>query len=107
MQKTLVVLSLFAFASAADARRAGRYHAASGPAPGQPLDAKSELDGIQEEVKRFEEATREYKGTVTHIVRQEYQQKRKELLAKFQAGIEQSEKDEKIRRESAILLFEN
>ncbi len=94
-------------AAPAEARRAGRYLAASGPGPGQPLNDKSELDGIQEEVKRFELATQEYRGTVSHIVQQEYVKKRKELLARYQGQLDQAEKDEKVRRESAILLFEN
>ena len=106
--RTLVVAAAaMLLSSPASARRAGHYHAASGPGPGQPLNAKTELDGIAEEVKRFEEASNEYRGTVSHIVQQEYQQKRKELLGKYQSQIDQSEKDEKVRRESAILLFEN
>ncbi len=79
----------------------------SGTPPGRPLDAKTELDGIAAEVKRFEDATAEYRGTVTHVVQQEYQKKRKELLARYQGNIDQNEKDEKSRREAAILLFEN
>ena len=106
-KRIFVVAAALLCASPALARRAGHYHAAAGPGPGQPLDAKAELDGIAEEVKRFEEATNEYRGTVSHIVQQEYNAKRKELLGKFQAQIDQSEKDEKVRRESAILLFEN
>jgi tetratricopeptide (TPR) repeat protein len=70
-------------------------------------DEQKELDAMQADIARFEEANKDYRGTVTHIVQLEYVQKRKELIAKYQKQIEQEERDEKVRRESAIALFEN
>ena len=108
--KTLVVASLLSLPLAggvAEARRGGPYYAADGPGPGQPLDAKREIAGIEEDVRRFEEATREYSGTVTHIVQQEYGKKRKELMSRYQGQLDQLEKDVRVRRDSAILLFES
>ncbi len=40
-------------------------------------------------------------------MQQEYKKKRKELTSHYQSQVDESEKDEKVRRESAILLFEN
>ena len=102
--RTLVVAGLLFASGAAEARP---YDAANGPGPGQPLDAKAELQGIETEVRRFEEATREYSGTVTHIVQQEYGKKRKALMSRYQGQLDQLDKDVRVRRDSAILLFES
>ncbi len=77
-------------------------------APLQPTqeDAK-ELDSIQGEIGRFEEASKDYKGTVTHIVQREYIEKRKQLMARYQGQLDKEESEEKTRRAAAIVMFEN
>jgi tetratricopeptide (TPR) repeat protein len=70
-------------------------------------DAGKELDAMQGDIARFEEATKDFRGTVSHVVQQEYVQKRKQLMKKYQAQLDAEEKDEKSRRESAIKLFED
>lgn len=70
-------------------------------------DEGKELDGMQGDIARFENATKDFRGTVSHVVQQEYVQKRKQLMQKYQAQLDVEEKDEKSRRESAIRLFED
>ena len=71
-------------------------------------DEQKELDGLQGDIARFEEANKDYRGTVTHIVQQEYVQKRKQLLAQLSEADRRARRsDEKAHRESAIALFEN
>jgi cellulose synthase operon protein C len=77
---------------------------------GQGLPGPSEgkeLDGMQGEIGRFENATKDFRGTVSHVVQQEYVQKRRALMQKYQSQLDTEEKDEKVRRESAIKLFED
>src|SRR5258706_9914442 len=74
---------------------------------GPAADAQKELQQIQQELGRFEEASKDYKGTVKHIVQQEYVEKRRQVMGKFQSQIDREEGDEKVRRVSAITLFEN
>jgi tetratricopeptide (TPR) repeat protein len=76
-------------------------------APGTAIDPVKELDALQAEIGRFEEASKDYRGTVAHIVQQEYVEKRKTLMTRYQQQLDQEEKDEKSRRAAAILLFEN
>ena len=38
-------------------------------------DPNKELDAVQQEIGRFEEATKDYKGTIKHVVQQEYVEK--------------------------------
>ena len=66
-----------------------------------------ELDGLQGEIGRFEDATKDFRGTVAHVVQQEYVQKRRALMARYQGQLDAEERDEKSRRESAIKLFED
>jgi hypothetical protein len=70
-------------------------------------DAGKELDAMQGDIARFENATKDFRGTVSHVVQQEYVEKRKQLMKKYQAQLDSEEKDEKSRRESAIKLFED
>ncbi|HEY2746721.1 MAG TPA: tetratricopeptide repeat protein [Polyangia bacterium] len=70
-------------------------------------DAGKELDGMQGEISRFEDATKDFRGTVAHVVQQEYVQKRRALMQRYQGQLDAEEKDEKTRRESAIKLFED
>lgn len=70
-------------------------------------DGAKELDGMQNDIARFEEANKDYRGTLAHVVQQEYITKRKQLMAKYQTQLDFEEKDEKQRRESAIKLFED
>src|SRR5436305_141753 len=84
-----------------------RASPSTGP-DGSPLSAEDykELDAIQEAIGAFESASKDYRGTVTHIVRQEYQKKRHELEGKYDEQIKVVEKEEKQRRLEAIALFE-
>jgi len=77
-----------------------------GPGPGQPLDEK-ELEALQKDIARFEEATNDYRGTVRHIVQREYSDKRKALMSRYQSSLDAEDKAEKSRRAAAIVLFEN
>jgi len=70
-------------------------------------DEGKELDGMQGDIARFENATKDFRGTVSHVVQQEYVAKRKQLMQKYQAQLDAEERDEKVRRESAIKLFED
>ncbi|HEX4459623.1 MAG TPA: hypothetical protein VIA18_16705, partial [Polyangia bacterium] len=70
-------------------------------------DGAKELDAMQSDIARFEEANKDYRGTIAHVVQQEYITKRKQLMAKYQTQLDFEEKDEKARRESAIKLFED
>jgi tetratricopeptide (TPR) repeat protein len=81
---------------------------APGAMPPMPsADEIKELDSMQAEIGRFEDASKEYKGTVSHIVQREYIEKRKVLMERYKAQLEQEERDEKSRRSAAITLFEN
>jgi tetratricopeptide (TPR) repeat protein len=81
---------------------------ALGDAPSLPSpNAGKELDQLQGEIGRFEEATKDFKGTLSHVVQQEYVEKRKQLMAKYQKQLDAEERDEKSRRDSAIKLFED
>src|SRR5438094_3583579 len=77
---------------------------AGGPIAG---DGKNELDSMQREIGRFEEASKDYRGTVTHIVQREYVEKRRELMARYQSQLDKEESEEKSRRAAAIVMFEN
>lgn len=81
----------------------GRVFAA--PSPVQPV-TEEDMKQLQEDVRRFEEASKDFRGTVRHIVQREYTEKRKAVMAKYQAGLDREEKEEKNRRQAAIALFE-
>ena len=76
-------------------------------APGQPSDEAKELEAMQGEIARFEEASKDYKGTVHHIVQREYVEKRKAAMTRYQSALDTEEREEKTRRTAAIVLFEN
>src|SRR5262245_60892487 len=81
---------------------------ASGAPSGLPApDNAKELEALQGAIGRFEEANKDYRGTISHVVQQEYVEKRKQLMAKYQQQLDVEERDEKLRRESAIRLFED
>ncbi|MFI5288790.1 MAG: tetratricopeptide repeat protein [Polyangia bacterium] len=85
----------------------GKAFADAGAAPAHaPVDQK-ELDGMAQAAHEFETATQDYRGTVRHVVQQEYTVKRKALMGRYQQQIDKSEQDEKDRRMAAITLFEN
>jgi tetratricopeptide (TPR) repeat protein len=85
--------------------------AAAQPAPGrmQPPTAEDikELEDALREIQRFEEATKQYRGTVRHIVQREYQEKRKALMDRYKDAVTEEEKEEKTRRLAAIAVFEH
>ncbi len=82
--------------------------ATGGPTPLQATaDEARELESLQNEIGRFEEASKDYRGTITHIVQSEYAEKRRELMGKYQGQLDLEEKEEKSRRVSAIALFED
>lgn len=85
---------------------AATSHAAPNTPPGEPLDRAKELESIKEQIQHFEEASRDYKQTVNHVVQREYIEKRKKLMAKYQAQLDAEEREEKSRRGAAIALFE-
>jgi tetratricopeptide (TPR) repeat protein len=76
-------------------------------APGQSFDANKELNDLSQQIEHFQDATKDYKTTVKHIVQQEYTEKRKKATERYQAQLDGIEKDEKTRRLAAIQLFEN
>src|SRR5262245_59477256 len=53
-------------------------------APLTPEDYR-ELEQMEKAITAFESASRDYRGTVSHIVKQEYDRKRKGLLARYDA----------------------
>ena len=75
---------------------------------GNPLSAEDyrELEQMEKAISDFEAASRDYRGTVSHIVKQEYDRKRRELLARYDGQIRKNEVEEKNRRNDAIVLFE-
>ncbi len=104
------LLSLIVCASppaSAENRPISRASASTGP-DGSPLSEEDykELEAIQQAVMRFESANKEYRGVVSHVVRQEYEKKRHELQARYEVRIKAIEKDEKDRRIAAIEQFE-
>jgi tetratricopeptide (TPR) repeat protein len=64
------------------------------------------LDDMQRAIQRYDAAEKDYRGTVSHIEKQEIQKKQKELKERYEGQIKSAEGDEKTRREDAILLFE-
>jgi tetratricopeptide (TPR) repeat protein len=95
------------FAWAGPPRPVDRASPTTGP-DGSPLSADDlkELEAMQKAVGEFESASKTYRGTVSHIVKQEYEKKRHELQARYDDQIKNIEKDEKARRADAIALFE-
>ena len=65
-----------------------------------------DLDKVQAEIARFEDASRDYAGTVKHIVQEEYVQKRRAIMDKYQPGIDVLEKTQKNGRQNAMQKFE-
>ncbi len=103
-----VSLTLAAPRALADgARPINRASATNGP-DGQPLSADDlkELEQMQQAVGQFEAASKDYRGTVSHIVKQEFEKKRRELQSRYDDQIKSIEKEEKARRGDAIALFE-
>src|SRR5207244_9432836 len=107
-----VLLSIFVIAALGVPALAGprpidRASPTTGPdgSPLSPQDLK-ELDDIRRAVIDFEGASKDYRGTVTHIVRQEYDKKRHDLLDRYDDQIKAIEKEEKSRRGEAIAQFE-
>jgi tetratricopeptide (TPR) repeat protein len=93
--------AIFAILAALPLTAFGQQQGLPGPNEGK------ELDAVQGEIGRFENATKDFRGTVAHVVQQEYVEKRKQLMKKYQAQLDLEEKDEKSRRDSAIKLFED
>ena len=80
---------------------------ADGALPGQPIDENKEFDALQKEVGEFDDAQRDFRTTLKHVVQQEYSEKRHTLTGKYQAQIDVEDKEERLRRSAAIVLFEN
>ena len=81
--------------------------ATTGPdgSPLTPADQK-ELEQMQQAVGRFETASKEFRGVVSAIVKQEYEKKRRELVARYDGNIKAAEAEEKLRRADAIAVLE-
>src|SRR4051812_7674833 len=101
------VIAAFAMLSAAAPAVAGappprpidRASPTTGP-DGAPLSAEDlkELKQLEEAVGAFESASKEYRGTVTHVIRTEYEKKRRETIARYDEQIKKIEGDEKLHR---------
>lgn len=78
--------------------------------PGGPggalLSGEKAMEDIQKEITTFEDASRSYKATAQHVVHQSYQEKRRELIGRYEASIKKEEAAEKKARQDAIALFE-
>lgn len=74
---------------------------------GLPGDEAKELEALKQMTLRFEEAGKDYRSTMGTLVKREYEEKKKSLGSRYQAQLDQLEKDEKTRRLAAIQLFED
>ena len=84
-----------------------RASQSTGPdgSPLKPADYR-ELEQMEKSIADFEGASRDYRGTVSHIVRQEFERKRRVLNARYDGRVHDNEVEEKSRRADAIALFE-
>ncbi len=82
--------------------------ALAGPAPQTTLPGAEgqELDQVQQEIARFENASKDFSGTVKHIVQQEYVAKRRVIMDKYQPQVDVLEKNQKSGRQDAVAQFE-
>jgi tetratricopeptide (TPR) repeat protein len=103
-------------APAESAAATGDQPSAGDPAPSaeEPPPAKpytpeelQELAEVQNDLKRFRQASEDYRSTVDRIVKRAYEGRREDILSKYKGEIEQQEEEERTRRIAAITLFED
>jgi len=82
---------------------------ATGPsrsiASGAAVDPRL-LDDMTKDVQRFADMVTEYRGTARQILKRAYQDRIKEVNAKYDAQIDMNDRDARDRRRDAIAMFE-
>lgn len=83
----------------------GHAPAASGD-PSMQVDPRM-LDEMTRDVQRFTDMVAEYRGTARQVLKRAYQEKIKEVSAKYDSQISMNERDARDRRRDAISQFES
>jgi cellulose synthase operon protein C len=89
-----------------DSRAARAAGAAVAPAPATTSVDPRLLDDMAKDVKHFADMVTEYRGTARSILKRVYQQKIKEINAKYDQQIDLDDREAKDRRRDAIAMFE-
>jgi len=76
-----------------------------GLAGAAPPDSR-DLDELAKDIARYADAVKDYRKSATAIIKRSYLEQQKEIKAKYEGQITQSEKEEKERRKDAIAMFE-
>jgi tetratricopeptide (TPR) repeat protein len=86
----------------------GRAVRAAAPPPGTRainVDPKL-LEDMAKDVAHFADMVTEYRGTARNILKRAYQQKVKDITAKYDAQIDMNDREARDRRRDAIAMFE-
>jgi tetratricopeptide (TPR) repeat protein len=103
--RLIVVLGLAAVVAPREARAAkGAPPPAAPAAPGAP-DPRL-LDDMAKDVQHFAELVGEYRGTARSILKRAYQEKIKQINAKYDQQIDLDDREARDRRRDAIAMFE-
>jgi cellulose synthase operon protein C len=89
-----------------DSRAARAANAAPAPSPGQVTVDPRLLDDLAKDVQHFAEMVAEYRGTARQILKRAYQEKIKEINAKYDTQIDLDDREARDRRRDAIAMFE-
>src|SRR3954468_5329268 len=89
-----------------DSRAARAANAVPAPAPGQIKVDPRLLDDMAKDVQHFAEMVAEYRGTARQILKRAYQEKIKEINAKYDQQIDLDDREARDRRRDAIAMFE-
>jgi TolA-binding protein len=74
--------------------------------PALPVQDPAALQELQEELEHFQFAARDYRATVNHVIKREYQERRRTLAEKYQTQANVEEKAVRERRLQAIAMHE-
>ena len=89
-----------------DSRAARAANATPPPAPAQVTVDPRLLDDMAKDVQHFAEMVAEYRGTARQILKRAYQEKIKEINAKYDTQIDLDDREARDRRRDAIAMFE-
>ncbi|HVZ86422.1 MAG TPA: tetratricopeptide repeat protein [Polyangia bacterium] len=85
---------------------AGAVKAATTPGARTAVDPRL-LDEMAQDVQHFAEMVTEYRGTARSILKRAYQDKIKEINAKYDSQIDMNDREARERRRDAIAMFES
>src|SRR5947207_10158066 len=100
----LALIGCFLAATPRAARAASTPPARPPAAPGAP-DPRL-LDDMAKDVQHFAELVGEYRGTARSILKRSYQEKIKQINAKYDQQIDLDDREARERRRDAIAMFE-